>query len=137
MWKIQQFLCPLGPVNWQAQCSNLKRQRRNCSSESMLHTDSFRLFTWWSSAGELVVCMETFAYYCMILLHAIKPVKIIIQACYFSGFYRNSGFLIFLPKNPFLRFTYKQGENWGDLLFTFALLSRGVLDVETIYFVSL
>ena len=45
-------------------------------------------------------------------------------------------FLIFLPQNPFLRFTYKRGENWwGDLLFTFVLLNIGVPDVETIYFV--
>ena len=49
---------------------------------------------------------------------------------------------IFLPENPFLRFTYKRGENWGwgaagHFLFTFILLNRGVLDVETIYFVSI
>ena len=58
------------------------------------------------------------------------------QACDFSGFYWNSGFLKFLlSENPFLRFTYKQVENWEwDLLFTFVLLNRGIPDVETILY---
>ena len=36
------------------------------------------------------------------------------QACDFSGFYRNSGFLKkFLPEKQFMRFTYKRGESRG------------------------
>ena len=52
----------------------------------------------------------------------------ILPECRFSEF--------FLPVNTFMTFTYKRGENRGDLLFTFVLLNRGVSDVKTIYFAS-
>ena len=56
------------------------------------------------------------------------------QACGFSGFYRNSGFLKHFCRK--IHFSDQVGE-WGVLLFTFVLLNRSVPDVETIYFVSI
>ena len=57
MWKLQPFLCPLRHVTWQAQCSNLKRQRRKCPSENILHTESFKLFT-----SSMVILCRKFRY---------------------------------------------------------------------------
>ena len=60
------------------------------------------------------------------------------QACDFSGFYLNSGFLKFSPHKIHFRDSCKNEEKIGrDLWFTFVLLNRGVSDVETIYFVSI
>ena len=67
-----------------------------------------------------------------LILHRMFPH----QACDFRFVPEFQLSEIFLPENPFLRFTHKRGENQGDLLFTFVSLNRGVPDIETIYFVS-